>query len=127
MTLLRSSMPLAALLALSACAASTPPPAKTPPVSSRPAPNPYLNVASTAPMDLAGKDARALTGLFGQPRLDVREGAGRKLQFLNDRCVLDTYLYTPRAGQEAVVSHAEARDRTGIDMAASACAAMLKR
>lgn len=127
MTLLRSSMPLMALLALSACGAATPPPKTATSVPVRPAPNPYLNVASTAPVDLAGKDARALTSLFGQPRLDVREGAGRKLQFLNERCVLDTYLYTPRAGQEAVVSHAEARDRAGIDMAASACAALLKR
>ena len=126
MTSLRIILPVIIAAALSACGAATPPP-KTAPAAVRPAPNPYLGGGSGAPVELAGKDARALTALFGQPRLDVHEGAGRKLQFLNDRCVLDTYLYAQRAGGEAVVTYAEARDRAGIDMAASACTALLRR
>ena len=34
---------------------------------------------------------------FGTPDLDVREGTARKLQFLGPACVLDAYLYPPRA------------------------------
>ncbi len=126
MTPSRLIAPLVAMAALSACGAAVPPP-KTAPAAVRPAPNPYLGAGPGAPVELAGKDARALGNLFGKPRLDVREGAGRKLQFVNDRCVLDAYLYAPRAGSEAVVTYAEARDRAGIDMPASSCSALLRR
>lgn len=114
-----------AAVSLSACGAVTPPPrTAAPPV--RPAPNPYLGASVQAPGDLAGRDARALQQMFGPPRLDVREGTGRKLQFANDRCVLDTFLYPPRNGAEGIVTYAEARDRTGADMAASSCIALLR-
>lgn len=126
MTPVRLTFPLIAMAALSACGAAVPPPKTTPPPV-RPAPNPYLGASPGAPVDIAGKDARALTSLFGQPRLDVREGTGRKLQFVNDRCVLDAYLYAPRTGSEAVVTYAEARDRAGVDMAATACSALLRQ
>lgn len=114
MTPLRIFAGAAALLALSACAAQTPPVRPQPP-----------SIIADA-QDVLGKDARGLTALFGQPRLDVREGIGRKLQFVNDRCVLDTYLYAPRAGSDAVVTHIDARNRVGIDMAPAACIALLR-
>lgn len=119
----------ATMLLVSACASAVPPPknsATTPPPVKY-APNAYLGASGTGPAELMGLNASALTNLFGQPKLDVREGAGRKLQFLNDRCVLDTYLYAKKAGGDAVVAHAEARDRKGTDMSANNCTAMLRQ
>ena len=116
-------------LFVGACASAVPPPKTTPsaPPPVKYAPNAYIGATGTGPAELMGLNASALTNLFGQPKLDVREGAGRKLQFLNERCVLDTYLYAQRAGGEAVVAHAEARDRNGTDMSASNSTAMLRQ
>ena len=116
-------------LFVSACASAVPAPSKTsaPPPPVKYAPNAYIGATGTGPAELMGLNASALANLFGQPKLDVREGAGRKLQFLNERCVLDTYLYAKREGGDAVVSHAEARDRNGTDMPASNCTAMLRQ
>ena len=127
MTVIRISLALIAYSGLAACGAATPPPKAAAPAPVRPAPNAYIGASSQAPVELVGKDARALQSLFGQPRLDVREGTGRKLQYLNESCVLDTYLYPQRAGSEATVTYAEARDRQGRDMAASACIAHLRQ
>ncbi len=74
---------------------------------------------------VVGRTARALTGLFGQPGLDIREGRARKLQFLGPVCVLDTYLYPPRAGGEPVVTHVDARLPDGRDMDRASCVAAL--
>ncbi len=65
--------------------------------------------------------------MFGPPDLDVREGAARKLQFLGPACVLDVYLYPPRAGAEPVVTHVDARLPDGRDMDRSSCVAALSR
>jgi hypothetical protein len=72
-----------------------------------------------------GRNARALTTLFGQPGLDVREGPGRKLQFLGPACILDAYLYPPANGGEAVVTHIDARLPDGRDMDRASCVAAL--
>ncbi|WOK38077.1 hypothetical protein [Sphingomonas sp. C3-2] len=77
--------------------------------------------------DVLGQDARALTRLFGQPVQDMREFSGRRLQFTNGRCVLDAYLYARREGQEAVVTHVDARLPDGRDTDRAGCAATLKR
>lgn len=127
MTFMKTSFILIGCASLAACSAAAPPPKVAAPAPVRPAPNPYLEASAQGPVELVGKDARALQLLFGQPRLDVREGTGRKLQFLNESCVLDTYLYAQRAGGEALVTYAEARDRQGRDMAASACVAKLRQ
>jgi hypothetical protein len=74
-----------------------------------------------------GRDARALIALLGPPGLDVREGPGRKLQFLGPACVLDAYLYAPRRGGEAVVTHVDARLPDGRDTDRAACVATLSR
>nr|WP_244917209.1 hypothetical protein [Sphingobium xenophagum] len=73
-----------------------------------------------------GADARALTQMFGTPRLDIREATVRKLQFANGRCVLDTYLYAPARGKEPVVTHVDARSPAGTDVDPSACATALR-
>ena len=55
------------------------------------------------------QNAAGLTRLFGPPRLDVREGDARKLQFSNPACVLDVLLYPLRSGAEPVATYVEAR------------------
>lgn len=75
---------------------------------------------------LMGSDARALTQMFGQPRLDIRETTVRKLQFANGRCILDAYLYAPARGKEPVVTHVDARNPGGADVDPAACASALQ-
>ncbi len=74
-----------------------------------------------------GHSARALVALFGDPDLDIREGPGRKLQFVGPICVLDAYLYAAREGAEAVVTHVDARLPDGRDMDRASCVAALSR
>lgn len=74
------------------------------------------------------RDAASLVRLFGDPRLDVREGDMRKLQFAGQACVLDLFLYplTPKA--EPVATHVEARRASdGQEVDRAACVAALKR
>ena len=60
-----------------------------------------------------GSPAAALTGRFGQPRIDLAEGDARKLQFAGLTCVLDIYLYPLAAAAEPTATHVEARIRQG--------------
>ena len=65
---------------------------------------------------------------FGRPDLEVREGSGRKLQFLSPVCVLDAYLYPPPNGQGvARVAHVDARRPSGVDIDVDSCLALLAR
>ncbi len=73
-----------------------------------------------------GVDARALTRLFGEPRLDIRDPAARKLQFSDGHCILDAYLYVQQARKEPVVTYAEARRADGTQMDWVACATQLR-
>lgn len=75
-----------------------------------------------------GRNARALKGLFGNPRLEVKEGDALKLQFSGNACVLDIYLYPLRPGGEPSATHVEARrasDAADVDRAA--CVRALRR
>lgn len=76
---------------------------------------------------IIGRTARDLTRQFGTPRLDITEGAAHKLQFASDRCVLDAYLYAPRAGADQVVTHVDARSPDGADIDRAQCIAALQR
>ena len=74
-----------------------------------------------------GADARTLTGEFGTPRLDVREGDARKLQFSGQACVLDIYLYPPDNGGEPRATYVDARRASdGQDVDRAACVAALR-
>ena len=73
-----------------------------------------------------GQDARGLTRLFGDPRLDIREGQARKLQFSNKSCVLDTYLYS-KSREEPVVTYLDARTPDGRNADRASCVAALIR
>jgi len=72
-----------------------------------------------------GKDERNLTRLFGAPRLDVREGDARKLQFTSDACVLDAYLY-PKGSSEPVVTYIDARTPDGRTADRASCVTALR-
>ena len=72
-----------------------------------------------------GHTATGLISLFGTPDQDLRETNGRRLQFGGTKCVLDTYLYPPSAGREAVVTYVEARLPDGRDMDRAECVSNL--
>jgi hypothetical protein len=73
-------------------------------------------------------DAASLVRRFGTPRLDVREGDMRKLQFAGEPCVLDVFLYPLHEGAEPVATHVEARRGSdGQEVDRAACVAALAR
>jgi len=94
------------------------------PQSTVPPPRPYSTLGLEG---VIGGTAAALAAQFGRPDLDLREGSARKLQFLGPACVLDAYLYPPRGGGEAVVTHVDARLPDGREMDRSSCVAALTR
>ena len=76
---------------------------------------------------IIGLDANALTGIYGAPRLDVREGDVRKLQYRGEACVLDIYLYPVAGRQQPVATWVEARRASdGLDVDRASCAAALR-
>ena len=120
----------AATLALAGCVpASAPPPRPAPNFTpaTRPSQEPQypLQVQPTV-SGVIGADAKSLIRLLGEPRLDIRDPAARKLQFSDGRCVLDAYLYPPRPRREPVVTYAEARTTDGNAMDWQTCASQLK-
>jgi hypothetical protein len=74
-----------------------------------------------------GQNARALTGLFGEPDAQITEGAGQKLQFSSGICVLDAYLYPKAGGGVPLVTHVDARQRDGRAIDRASCVAALTR
>ena len=129
--------PLALMVTLAGCGGGSTPAATRPatagmrpardlhrvdPANPFPVPAAHGNAGS-----LQGRDENALTRLFGSPRLDVHEGAAHKLQFANDVCVLDAYLYAPRQGAEPVVTHVDTRTREGEDVDIARCMSALQR
>lgn len=117
---LRLGMSMLLLVPLAACGGVVVP------VGVKPAPGGPPASAFMRQGPLLGVDARHLTQLFGQPRLDIRESTVHKLQFANGRCVLDAYLYAPAAGKEPVVTHVDARTPAGADVDPAACATALQ-
>lgn len=83
--------------------------------------------ANPLPGEILGRDRAALITQFGQPRLDSAEGPATRLQFSSATCVLDAYLYPPRAGATAVVTHVDARTPEGTDTDRTACITALRR
>ena len=140
---MRLGFALLLLLGLAACTAnppsSAPPqPAPRPPVTGVPPTRPVAPPATQfRPPELqrvAGlenvlqQDAATLQRLFGPPRLDLREGDARKLQFAGTACVLDVFLYPLRTGAEPVATYVEARRASdGQEVDRVACAQALQR
>lgn len=77
---------------------------------------------------LIGANATALARQLGTPRLDVREGDARKLQFSGEPCVLDVWLYPLTPGAEPTATYVEARRGSdGLDVDRVACISALLR
>jgi hypothetical protein len=74
-----------------------------------------------------GKDVATLKRLFGEPRLDVVEVVGRKLQFTGTVCILDAYLYPDGKGGTEIVTHVDARRSDGAAVDRAACVDALTR
>lgn len=107
---------LASTLFLAACA-------------TRPEPAPPPTPVTPSPpsrSDLLGLSAGELVQRFGNPALQIREGAGLKLQFRRRGCVLDAYLYASASGGVERVSHVDARHPSGADMNQQSCIAALQ-
>lgn len=74
------------------------------------------------------QNAASIVRQFGQPRLDMREGDMRKLQFAGEACVLDVFLYPLRPQDEPVATSVEARRASdGQPVDQLACANALRR
>ncbi len=114
-------LPLMAGLSLAGCV-SAPAPRPTP-VPGRTAaafpPRPALDKRGLE--GIIGKDAGALKRLFGEPRLDVVEVYGRKLQFAGKACVLDAFLYPEGKGNAEIVTYVDARRSDGAAVDRAAC------
>lgn len=75
-----------------------------------------------------GKNETALANLFGPPRLTVKEGDARKLQFVGPACVLDIYLYPLQPRAEPSATYVDARRASdGLDVDRAACVKALRR
>ncbi len=118
------------MLLLSGCASG----------SVAPLPRPQAKVERPAPVAPAhpvfekrgleavmGKDSAALKRLFGEPRLDVVEVYGRKLQFSGKACVLDAYLYPEGSNRTEIVTYVDARRSDGAEVDRAACVDALQR
>lgn len=113
-------------LLLGGCAGSaiprvTPPQGSPPPATAITPPRAIQNNS------LIGRNASSALGLFGKPRLDVAEGAARKLQFSGTACILDIYYYAPRQGADPLATHVDARTPDGRDANVPSCIEALRK
>lgn len=125
MTRIYRTVVIAALAAALGGCAATAVPRVTPPAA-RPLP-PTTAPRITQNNSLVGHNANAALSQFGRPRLDVKEGVGRKLQFAGTACILDIYYYAPRQGAEPVATHVDARTPDGRDANVESCVTALRR
>lgn len=131
-------------LLLAGCASSPQPQVAAPPVTRPVSRPPPPQVAQPAPStdafraprvmnlpgleDVIGKNETALANIFGPPRLTVKEGDARKLQFVGDACVLDIYLYPLQPRGEPSATYVDARRASdGLDVDRAACVRALRR
>ncbi len=133
------SMAAMTLIAVTSACAGAPPPIITPP------PGPSITTAPVGPPAeeafrppavqresglqlVIGSRAERLTQLFGAARIDLTEGDARKLQFANEECVLDIFLYPLERDQEPVATHVAARrPQDGSVQDKAGCIAELRR
>jgi len=112
---MRRLLTLSPILILAACAPRTPVPVSKP-------------VAERPGTTMIGLTANDLISRFGQPSFQVREGAGTKLQWSQNGCVLDAYLYPPENGRGGDrVMHVDARNPSGADLTLNACLDLMRR
>ncbi len=109
--------------ALGGCAGATAVPRPVQPMT-RPVPPPTAP-RITQSNSLIGHPANTALSLFGKPRLDIKEGMGRKLQFEGSPCILDVYYYAPKQGAEPIATHVDARTPDGRDANIDSCISAL--
>ena len=105
-------------------------PKKTPIPIDRPAPEQPARQATQDRRglgDVMGKNVAELKRMFGEPRLDVVEVYGRKLQFSGKPCILDAYLYPDGKNGQEIVTHIDARRSDGAEVDRAACVNALSR
>ena len=110
---------LASTLVLSACATA-------PQQQAAPQVPEITATPRTARSGLVGLTAQELVGHFGNPALQVHEGASLKLQFRGRSCVLDAYLYPSGNGGVQRVTHVDTRALSGVDTDQAACISALE-
>ena len=76
---------------------------------------------------MIGADADALIRSFGPPRLDIRDGDARKLQWSGTACVLDAYLYPGPGGARPSATYIDTRRGDGRDVDRAACITALRK
>lgn len=115
---MRILLPAAIVLFLAACARAPQPAVPTPSVPALARPSGVL----------IGLTASELGARFGQPRFQVREGPGVKLQWSENGCVLDAYLYPPDGGRGVErVAHVDTRRPSGDDLPQDTCLQLMAR
>ena len=90
----------------------------------KPEPQPQAPIAPSPHVgsSILGLTASEVVRQLGNPALQVREGAGLKMQFRSRYCVLDAYLYPPASGAGLTrVTHSDARLPSGADTNQAAC------
>ena len=120
-------------LALTACGATdvdAKKPKKTPIPIDRPAadlPARSATLDKKGLGDVMGKNVAELKRMFGEPRIDVVEVYGRKLQFSGKPCILDAYLYPDGKNGQEIVTHIDARRSDGAEVDRASCVNALSR
>ena len=124
---MRAILPIPLVLLLAACGGGIVAPPTT--TVSQPQPHPvhHAPLREAGLGGVIGADADALIRQFGPPRLDIRDGDARKLQWSGTACVLDAYLYPDDHGGRATVTYVDTRRGDGRDVDRSACVTALRR
>lgn len=78
-------------------------------------------------VQLTGLGPAQLHELLGPPQFKRTDGSARLMQYRNDACVLDVFVYENRATGEARVQHVQARDHGLRGMSETTCLAALLR
>lgn len=124
---MKQFVPVAAAALLLAGCVSAPQARPAAPAERTAASFPLRPVAATRGLEgIMGKDVSGLKRLFGEPRLDVVEVYGRKLQFVGKACVLDAFLYPQNKGGREVVAYVDARRSDGAAVDRASCVEALQ-
>lgn len=125
---MKQIIPAAAAALLLAGCVSAPETRPAAPAERTAASFPVRPVATTRGLEgIIGKDISGLKRLFGEPRLDVVEVYGRKLQFVGKACILDAFLYPESKGSREVVAYVDARRSDGAAVDRASCVEALQR
>lgn len=125
---MRIPLLLATLLAAGCASTPAPAPRSAAPPERTAAAYPVRPVLDKRGLEaVMGKDIVTLKRLFGEPRLDVVEVYGRKLQFAGKACVLDAFLYPDSKGGAEIVTYVDARRSDGAAVDRASCVDALQR